>query len=83
MSCHVLSPDVHGQALMPASVFIVGCAIGTEGFSVNVAANMAVVTVGVAIASYGEINFVVIGVLLQLVAIVAEATRLSLVQVRP
>ena len=41
-----------------------------------------VVTIGVAIASYGEINFVVIGVVLQLVSIVAEALRLSLVQVR-
>ena len=41
-----------------------------------------VVTIGVAIASYGEINFVVIGVILQLVSIVAEALRLSLVQAR-
>ena len=66
---------------MPASVFLVGCGIGTESFSLSVAANMAVVTTGVAIASYGEINFVLIGVLLQLAAIAAEATRLSLVQV--
>ena len=40
-----------------------------------------VVTIGVAIASYGEINFVVIGVILQLISIIAEALRLSLVQV--
>ena len=67
---------------MPASVFIVGCCIGTESFTSNVAANMVFVTIGVAIASYGEINFVWVGVIYQLVAIVAEATRLSLVQVR-
>ena len=68
---------------MPASVFVVGCTLGTESFSLQTAGNMVVVTTGVAIASYGEINFVVIGVVLQLIAIVAEATRLSLVQACP
>ena len=28
------------QALMPASVFVVGCGIGTESFNLNTAANM-------------------------------------------
>lgn len=40
-----------------------------------------VVTVGVAIASYGEINFVVLGVVLQLVSVLTESTRLTLVQI--
>ena len=40
-----------------------------------------VVTVGVAIASYGEINFVVIGVILQLISVATESTRLTLVQI--
>ena len=39
-----------------------------------------VVTAGVAIASYGEINFVVIGVILQLAAVVTESSRLTLVR---
>ena len=43
--------------------------------------NMVVVTVGVAIASYGEMNFVVVGVLLQLLSVATESTRLSLVQI--
>ena len=38
-------------------------------------------TVGVAIASYGEINFVVIGVVLQLISVATESTRLTLVQI--
>lgn len=41
----------------------------------------AVVTVGVAIASYGELTFVLMGVTLQLVAIGTESTRLILVQI--
>lgn len=40
-----------------------------------------VVTIGVAIASYGEINFVVIGVILQLISVATESTRLTLVQI--
>ena len=42
------------QALMPVAVFIVGCAFKTEKFSTNVFGNMLVVSLGVAIASYGE-----------------------------
>lgn len=38
-------------------------------------------TVGVGIASYGEINFVVIGVVLQLISVMTESTRLTLVQI--
>jgi hypothetical protein len=40
-----------------------------------------VVTAGVAIASYGEINFVVIGVIMQLLSVTTESTRLTLVQI--
>ena len=38
-------------------------------------------TMGVAIASYGEIKFVVLGVILQVAAVLLESTRLILVQV--
>ena len=68
------------KALMPVSVFAVGCAFGTESFSVNTLVNMIVVTVGVAIASYGEINLVWIGVALQLLSVASESTRLTLVR---
>ena len=40
-----------------------------------------VVTIGVGIASYGEINFVLIGVILQLISVATESTRLTLVQI--
>ena len=69
------------QALMPVAVFIVGCVLGTESYDQNTMANMLVVSVGVAIASYGEINFVVIGVMLQMISICTESTRLTLVQI--
>lgn len=65
---------------MPVAVFVVGCIFGTESFSVNVLANMVVVTAGVAIASYGEINLVWLGVFLQLASVATESTRLTLVR---
>ena len=40
-----------------------------------------IVTMGVALASYGEIRFVILGVILQVCATVLESTRLILVQV--
>ena len=42
---------------------------------------MVVVTTGVAIASYGELNFVALGVMLQLLSVCTESTRLTLVQI--
>ena len=67
------------KALMPVAVFGVGCGLGTESYNNNTMLNMVVVTIGVAIASYGEINFVVLGVLLQLAAVMTESSRLTLV----
>eukprot|EP00884_Botryococcus_braunii_P008410 jgi/Botrbrau1/17570/Bobra.0166s0017.1 len=69
------------KALMPVAVFGVGCGFGVETFSWNSLTNMIVVTVGVAIASYGEINFVVTGVVIQLLSVLTESTRLTLVQI--
>jgi hypothetical protein len=66
---------------MPMAVFLVGNLFGTEAYTSKRMANMVVVTIGVAIAAYGEINFVLIGVILQLISIAVEATRLTMVQV--
>lgn len=48
----MLCIHVH-QALMPVAVFLVGCSLGTEVFSVTTLLNMAIVSGGVAIASFG------------------------------
>lgn len=56
--------------------------MGTEVLTqVNVLI-MTLIAIGVAVAAYGEVNFVVIGVIEQLSALVFEATRLVLVQAR-
>eukprot|EP00239_Pterosperma_sp_CCMP1384_P005882 CAMPEP_0197853150 /NCGR_PEP_ID=MMETSP1438-20131217/22186_1 /TAXON_ID=1461541 /ORGANISM="Pterosperma sp., Strain CCMP1384" /LENGTH=348 /DNA_ID=CAMNT_0043467455 /DNA_START=374 /DNA_END=1420 /DNA_ORIENTATION=- len=69
------------KALMPVAVFMVGVNFKTETYSHKTLMNMLVVTVGVMIASYGEINFVLTGVVLQLASIASESTRLSMIQI--
>ncbi|CAL6270079.1 unnamed protein product [Bathycoccus prasinos] len=69
------------KALMPASVYTVGCLMGIEQFTYARLANMFVITLGVCIASYGELNFHLLGVLIQLASVCAEAFRLGLVQI--
>jgi hypothetical protein len=41
---------------MPVAVFVVGCAFSTERFSLGTFGNMIVVSIGVAIASYGAVS---------------------------
>ncbi|PNW87036.1 hypothetical protein CHLRE_02g106200v5 [Chlamydomonas reinhardtii] len=69
------------KASMPMVVFVVGVGFATEKFTTRVALNMVVVGTGIAIASYGEIHFVVVGVLLQVGSIATESVRLTLVQI--
>ena len=48
---------------MGAQVFVVGTFMGTETFSWAAFSNMVVVTLGVGIAAYGEVNFVLVRLL--------------------
>ena len=70
------------KALMPGLVYVCGVFLGMEKLTRSTSANMVVIAVGVAIAAYGEIDFVAVGVAQQLSALVFEALRLMLVQVR-
>uniref|UniRef100_A0A7S0X8P8 Sugar phosphate transporter domain-containing protein n=1 Tax=Mantoniella antarctica TaxID=81844 RepID=A0A7S0X8P8_9CHLO len=69
------------KALMPGLVYVCGVALGMEKLTGVTSFNMCIIAVGVAIAAYGEINFIWVGVAEQLSALVFEATRLMLVQV--
>lgn len=57
---------------MPCCVFMVGCLLGTEHYGHTYMLNMVVVTVGIIIASHGELNFDLIGVILQGSSLVTE-----------
>lgn len=69
------------KALMPVAVYSIGVLFKKEGFKNETMANMVSISVGVAIAAYGEAKFDVFGVTLQLMAVAFEATRLVLIQI--
>lgn len=57
---------------MPLCVFVVGCCLGTERYAHSYLANMALVTAGVAIATHGELNFHLLGVVVQTSSLITE-----------
>ncbi len=68
------------KANMPVIIFIVGCMFATEVFTLASFSIMVVIAAGVAMASYGELNFSLIGLLCMFGAMSCEAVRLTLVQ---
>ncbi|KAJ6794899.1 Uncharacterized protein M6B38_228325 [Iris pallida] len=68
------------KALMPVAVYSIGVLLKREPFRPGSMANMLAISLGVAIAAYGEARFDATGVALQLAAVAFEATRLVLIQ---
>jgi len=69
------------KALMPVAVYSIGVMFKKEVFKNETMANMVSISLGVAIAAYGEAKFDSWGVTLQLLAVAFEATRLVLIQI--
>ncbi|CAI8610296.1 unnamed protein product [Vicia faba] len=69
------------KALMPVAVYSIGVLLKKEGFKNETMANMISISLGVAVAAYGEAKFDTWGVTLQLMAVAFEATRLVLIQI--
>jgi hypothetical protein len=65
---------------MPVAVLLISWTLGTAAPNLRKLGNVSLIVVGVMIASYGEIKFVVTGVLFQFGGIVFEATRLVLME---
>lgn len=69
------------KALMPVAVYSIGVLSKKESFKSETMANMVSISIGVAIAAYGEAKFDSWGVILQLGAVAFEATRLVMIQI--
>ncbi|KAH9760703.1 putative sugar phosphate/phosphate translocator [Citrus sinensis] len=69
------------KALMPVAVYSIGVMFKKESFKSDTMCNMVSISVGVAIAAYGEAKFDSWGVVLQLGAVAFEATRLVMIQI--
>jgi len=50
------------KAISPVSVYIVGVLFGNEFITIPRSVNMVIISVGICVAVYGEIDFVLIGV---------------------
>lgn len=69
------------KALMPAATYTCSVVYGIEKRTTENICIMLVISFGVALASYGELNFVLVGVLYQLGAIFTESNRIVLLQI--
>ncbi|KAK9441566.1 DUF250 domain membrane protein [Metarhizium brunneum] len=68
------------KATTPVAVLIAGWSLGVSQPNLKQFLNVSTIVVGVIIASFGEINFVLVGVLYQIGGIIFEALRLTMVQ---
>ncbi|KAK4053958.1 hypothetical protein OIO90_003795 [Microbotryomycetes sp. JL221] len=69
------------KAFTPVSVLLVSAAFGLKTLNQKILSIVGVICFGVAIASYGEIQFELWGFLIQVLAIGIESCRLVLVQI--
>lgn len=68
------------KATTPVAVLISGWALGVSQPNLKQFLNVSAIVIGVIIASIGEIDFVLVGFLIQLAGVMFEATRLTMVQ---
>ncbi|KAL2346725.1 hypothetical protein Fmac_000725 [Flemingia macrophylla] len=69
------------KALMPVAVYSIGVLLKKDPYNNSTMLNMLSISLGVAVAAYGEARFDAWGVLLQLGAVGFEATRLVMIQI--
>lgn len=77
----LIKPDVLLTSTVPVAVFILGVAAGLEVMSYRMLLVMSVISFGVLVASYGEIDINWIGVVYQMGGVVAEALRLIFMEI--
>jgi drug/metabolite transporter (DMT)-like permease len=68
------------KATTPVAVLISGWVLGVNKPNLKQFLNVSAIVVGVIIASFGEIHFVLVGVLYQIGGVIFEALRLTMVQ---
>lgn len=69
------------KAIMPVAVFILGAAAGLEVLNCRMFLIMSVISLGVIVASYGEVTVVWIGVVYQMGGVIGEALRLIFMEI--
>jgi hypothetical protein len=70
------------KAFTPACVYASGCLMGTQQWSTAIAKSLAVITFGLMVTSAGEMHFHLLGFVAQVVALVTEGLRITLLELR-
>jgi len=70
------------KALTPASVYATGYLCGTQQWSVPVVKCLSVITFGMMVTSLGEMNFHLLGFVVQVTALIAEGLRINILELR-
>ena len=68
------------KAVTPVTVLLASWALKTDEPSMRVLLNVSVIVIGIVIASYGEIAFVLVGFVYQVLGVSFESVRLVMVQ---
>lgn len=66
---------------MPVAVFLLGAAAGLEELSGRMFVIMSIISIGVVVASIGEVTIVWVGVVYQMGGVIAEALRLIFIEI--
>ncbi|CAK0806316.1 unnamed protein product, partial [Prorocentrum cordatum] len=70
------------KAFTPASVYASGCLLGTQQWSIPIVKCLCVITLGLVVTSLGELNFHLFGFVMQVVALICEGLRITLLETR-
>jgi len=69
------------KAWTASVVYLVGCAMATQTWSLAIAKTILAITVGLSIASYGELDFNLRGFLYQVVSLSLEGLRINSIEI--
>ncbi|BGO91694.1 hypothetical protein NBRC10512_008142 [Rhodotorula toruloides] len=69
------------KSFAPVAILLAAFAFRTKAVSLRLFGIVVMISAGVGIASYGEVDFSLIGFSIQMVAIAIEATRVTLIQI--
>jgi hypothetical protein len=70
------------KSFTAGSVYIAGCFLGTQEWSMPKIASLFIITLGLVITSWGELNFSWLGFTMQVTALVTEGLRINIIELR-
>ncbi|CAK0799059.1 unnamed protein product, partial [Prorocentrum cordatum] len=70
------------KAFTPGAVYLCGCALGTQQWSMPIVKCLCVITFGLIVTSIGELNFHLFGFVMQVTALLSEGLRITFLELR-